>query len=380
MKIAFATLYDLDDVNRGSGTYHHIYKEFKNQGIEIFKVGPISVKFPVASVIFRKIAKRLLKKRYRSYQDPFVGRVIGKMVKKILNSYDYDILLTNDFAIAGYTKIEKPTILWTDAVFPHNYEKNDHPWLNNLPWFAVKFCQMVTKAGLKNAFTFVPAHWNACELSKYGFNTKKRISIVPFGSNMDDPGINISQLRINTINKKSKINILFVGKDPKRKRLKIAVDTIKILNEKGINSTLHVVGIKKGLHYPFVNYVGLLDKANEYDKKMLNKIYAKCDIFLLPSLAEGFGIAYIEASSYGMPQIGCKTQGVTTAVKDGISGKLLDLDAEPDAYAKTIVSWVKNQDLYNKLVLGARRHYEENGNWELLINRFIHEIKQIVQH
>ena len=63
-----------------------------------------------------------------------------------------------------------------------------------------------------------------------------------------------------------------------------------------------------------------------------------------------------------------------------ISGKLLDLDAEPDAYAKIIVSWVKNQDLYNKLVLGARRHYEENGNWELLINRFIHEIKQIVQH
>ena len=67
------------------------------------------------------------------------------MVKKILNSYDYDILLTNDFAIAGYTKIEKPIILWTDAVFPHNYEKNDHPRLNNLPWFAVKFCQMVTK-------------------------------------------------------------------------------------------------------------------------------------------------------------------------------------------------------------------------------------------
>ena len=113
---------------------------------------------------------------------------------------------------------------------------------------------------------------------------------------------------------------------------------------------------------------------------MLNKIYAKCDIFLLPSLAEGFGIAYIEASSYGMPQIGCKTHGVTTAVKDGISGKLLDLDAEPDAYAKTIVSWVKNQDLYNKLVLGARRHYEENGNWELLVNRFIHETKQIMQH
>ena len=64
----------------------------------------------------------------------------------------------------------------------------------------------------------------------------------------------------------------------------------------------------------------------------------------------------------------------------GNSGKLLDLDAEPDAYAKTIVSWVNNQDLYNKLVLGARRHYEENGNWELLINRFIHETKQIMQH
>ena len=67
-----------------------------------------------------------------------------------------------------------------------------------------------------------------------------------------------------------------------------------------------------------------------------------CDIFLLPSIAEGYGIAYMEASAFGMPQIGCKTQGVTTAVKDGISGNLLDLDAKPDAYAKIIVSWIKH--------------------------------------
>ena len=37
MKIAFATLYDLDDVNRGSGTYHHIYKELKIRALKFLK-------------------------------------------------------------------------------------------------------------------------------------------------------------------------------------------------------------------------------------------------------------------------------------------------------------------------------------------------------
>ena len=60
MRIAFAAIYDLDDINRGSGTYYQIYNEIKKQKIEIFKIGPLDIKFPVISKIFRYISKRIL--------------------------------------------------------------------------------------------------------------------------------------------------------------------------------------------------------------------------------------------------------------------------------------------------------------------------------
>ena len=378
MRIAFATIYDLDNINKGSGTYYHMYNEMKRQGINVFKIGPLEIEFPIISKMFRVIAKRFLKKRYRSYQDPFVGRVIGRTVTDQLSNYDYDILLTNDYAIAGYTKIDKPIVLWTDAVFPYDYKTNNHPWLKNLPWFAVKFCQAVTIAGLKSALTFVPAHWNANELIKYGLNENNKINIIPFGANLNDPGRGIAQSRLNIINIKNKLDILFVGKDIKGKRLDIAIETTKLLNDKGVKSCLHIVGLENNSTHPFTNYYGILDKGKKEQQKKLIEIYSFCDIFLLPSIAEGFGIAYMEASAFGMPQIGCITQGVTTAVKDGVSGKLLNLDEKPIVYAKTIMSWIEDKNYYNQLVLGARKHFENNGQWEKLISRFIKKINQII--
>ena len=49
--------------------------------------------------------------KYRSYQDPFIAKVIGDEVKKLIKDLDYDILLTNDYSIAGYTDSDKPIIL-----------------------------------------------------------------------------------------------------------------------------------------------------------------------------------------------------------------------------------------------------------------------------
>lgn len=378
MRIAFAAIYDLDDINRGSGTYHYIYNEIKKQKIEIFKIGPIDIKFPIISKIFRFFAKRILKKRYRSYQDPFVGRQIGKIVRAQLSKEKYDILVTNDFAIAGYTKIQKPTILWTDAVFPYDYKTNNHPWLKNLPWFAVKFCQAVTRAGLKRAITFVPAHWNAKELTKYGLNSSNQIKVIPFGANLNDPGKEVSQFRINRIKDKNNIDILFVGKDKKLKRLDMAVEIVTLLNEKNYNAHLHVVGIENHSNSQYIDYYGILNKEIKDQRNEIFKLYTLCDIFLLPSIAEGYGIAYMEASAFGMPQIGCKTQGVTTSVKDGISGKLFNVDDTPISYVKTIISWKKDMYYYDYLVSGARKHFEENGKWENIIKRFIYEVRQII--
>tara|TARA_B100001250_G_scaffold407425_1_gene428155 strand:- start:19 stop:1191 length:1173 start_codon:yes stop_codon:yes gene_type:complete len=386
LKIAFATLFDLNDINRGSGTYHTICNNLNEKGHIVYKIQPVNLKFPFLTKFFRFISKRIFGMRYRSYQDPFIARVIGNEVKQLIQDLDYDILLTNDYSIAGYTESDKPIILWTDAVFPYNYSQNQHPWLENLPWFCVKFCQSVVKRALNNInLLFVPSEWSKKKISEYDIIENHLMSVLPFGSNLDDPGSSISQSRdFNKIVNKREIRFLFVGKYWLLKGGDIAVRTVKELNKMNIRSTLDIIGIENDNNYYVddndkIIFHGFIDKNDIESMKKMISLYKRSDIFILPSIAEGFGISYMEAASFGLPSLGFKTMGVTTAVRMDKSGVLIELNDNPDKFIDIIINWIKNPYIYNQLVSNSRIHYEKNGNWNFLTSSLINEIDKFLR-
>lgn len=55
----------------------------------------------------------------------------------------------------------------------------------------------------------------------------------------------------------------------------------------------------------------------------LASCYAACEIFALPSLAEGFGLVYLEAMACGKPVIGGAHGGAPEVVVDGVTGYLV---------------------------------------------------------
>ncbi len=384
MKIAFATLFDLKNINRGSGTYHTICNNLSEMGHTVYKIQPVNIKFPFLTKLFRFISKRIFGMRYRSYQDPFVARVIGNEVKQLIKDLDYDILLTNDYSIAGYTDSDKPIILWTDAVFPYNYSQNQHPWLENLPWFCVKFCQSVVKRALFNIhLLFIPSEWSKKKISEYDIIENHLMSVLPFGSNLDDPGSSISKSRdFNKIVNKREIRFLFVGKYWFLKGGDIAVRTVKELNKMNIRSTLDIIGIENDNNdYVDDNIIfhGFIDKNDIESMQKMISLYKRSDIFILPSIAEGFGISYMEAASFGLPSLGFKTMGVTTAVRMDKSGVLIELNDNPDKFIDIIINWIKNPYIYNQLVSNSRIHYEKNGNWNDLISNLINKIEKFLK-
>src|SRR5262249_13874738 len=70
-----------------------------------------------------------------------------------------------------------------------------------------------------------------------------------------------------------------------------------------------------------VKFLGLVDESDLY------QLYADCDVFVLPSRYESFGLVLLEAMQFGKPVVGVAVGGMQEIVEHGGNGFL----AEPEA-------------------------------------------------
>ena len=92
-------------------------------------------------------------------------------------------------------------------------------------------------------------------------------------------------------------------------------------------------------------------------------------VCVVPSYSESFGLVAIEAQACGTPVIAARVGGLPTAVRDGISGLLVD-GHEPETWANQILTVAMNADLRAKLSAGAVAHASHFG-WEDTTDKLI---------
>ena len=81
-------------------------------------------------------------------------------------------------------------------------------------------------------------------------------------------------------------------------------------------------------------------------RKQAAEFYRKADLFILPTLSDGFAITQLEAQAHGLPIIASKSCG--RVVENGVSGMILD---EPTAasIAAAVRNCIANPDRLNRL-------------------------------
>jgi phosphatidyl-myo-inositol dimannoside synthase len=73
--------------------------------------------------------------------------------------------------------------------------------------------------------------------------------------------------------------------------------------------------------------------AGEQPLGALGGFYDRCDVFIMPSRQEGFGVVFLEAMAHGKPVIAGAHGGTPELVEDGVSGYLVNYgDAEMTAH------------------------------------------------
>jgi len=100
----------------------------------------------------------------------------------------------------------------------------------------------------------------------------------------------------------------------------------------------------------------------------LPALYNAVDLYVGASrrvdlLAEGFGIALVEASASGLAVVGGRSGGVPDAVRDGETGILVDPD-HPASVAAGITRLLTDAELRGRMGAAGRRAVETYYNWD----------------
>jgi len=101
----------------------------------------------------------------------------------------------------------------------------------------------------------------------------------------------------------------------------------------------------------------------------LVKWFQAASACVVPSHSESFGLVAIEAQACGTPVIAARVGGLPTAVRDGISGVLVDGHAAT-TWADHIINVVTNDELRLNLSIGAIAHASHFG-WEDTTDKLI---------
>ena len=103
-----------------------------------------------------------------------------------------------------------------------------------------------------------------------------------------------------------------------------------------------------------------------------------CDLFVIPSREEGFGVAAAEAMACGKPVVGTTAGGLKETIKHGVTGLLV----EPDNFeqlANSIIKILKDKKLSEKLSKNALEKIEKDYNWMNIAKETIQLYKKCIK-
>ena len=146
---------------------------------------------------------------------------------------------------------------------------------------------------------------------------------------------------------------LYTGNMKPYKNINLMISALAILKNKGVLKHKLLMAGRKDRFFPIV-YKEVKDKNLSDDVVFLDYVsdeelplLIKCaDIFIFPSLYEGFGLPALEAMSLGVPTIVSNTSSLPEVVSDGA----IIIDShDPQDLAQAVVSLLKDEDLRKNL-------------------------------
>ena len=171
--------------------------------------------------------------------------------------------------------------------------------------------------------------------------------------------------------------LLYIGRLEERRNILFLLEVLHKVVEKDDNIRLVLVG-KGDKDYvdscwEKIDRLGLRDKviySPQLEQRYVSEIYRCCDLFLLPTRYEIFGMVLLEAMYFGIPVLTTFNGGSSTLIYNDVNGFILH-EKDPDKWADKIFALLDKPEHLVDVAKKAADTVSRNYTWDALAPRFV---------
>ena len=342
-------LHIITTLDRG-GAENHLYMLCKGLKTLGYKISIVYLKgIGELKEVFENFGCKVIKIDGDAFKRPL--RTLFKL-KKIIAQLKPDILHTHlnkaEFFgnLAGFLS-KKPLIIST--------KHNDDKFLQKAIIRIGHFLMSIPNDGI----ICISAHVEKY-IKKIGVWPKVTIKTIHYGIDAKGFESNIDNSLVphfKTALSKGKLYLLgTVARLEEQKGLQYLIEAVSYVSKK--RNDFHLIIVGDG---PLV--ASLKDKVKKLDienfisftgkRSDVPAVMKSLDIFILPSLWEGFGLVLLEAMAAGIPVIASNVSAIPEVIKHNENGFLV-APKNPDALAEKILLLLENKDLRRKMGINGQ--------------------------
>jgi glycosyltransferase involved in cell wall biosynthesis len=172
----------------------------------------------------------------------------------------------------------------------------------------------------------------------------------------------------------------------------VALVAAALVRRKGIDllleATAHVAELKLWIAGEGPEAEALSRRASEPDLagrvhflgqvSAMGDLYGGADLGVLPSRAEGLGVASLEAMAAGLPVVATRVGGLAEAVVDGETGLLVEPE-DVDGLAAALRRLLEQAELRRRLGEGGRRRVEQVFLPERMVSAYVDVYREVLE-
>ena len=379
MKAAFVTMYDITRSFGGSVSY--LASALEAQGVELQRIMA-----PPELTVRRKatgwLCNTLLKREYSLHRDSAAIREVSRRVAAELDK-DVEVIISPQSVGSHpvtYLETRLPIVIWTDSCLAHAVQS--YPELQRLWGRSLRDGLSNERTALSRCDRLVyTSSWAAKAAAEiYGLDSSG-ISVLPYGPAIDTPSHPDAIETMLQHRPKDRCTLIAVVSSWWRKGMDIACEAADLLNRRGLETELVIVGARPPASTPpppCVRSVGRIDKKTPDGRRRLRGLLASSHLMILPTRVDCLPVALSEAGGFGLPCVVSNVGGISTLIRDGDNGVLPPSRSSGGDYADAVAEIMSDRGKYEDLCRRSYRRHHSEFSWPVLARSFAAIVQEAI--